>query len=62
MRRKKSSLPIMLDLFDESNSLLILRGDTDKERSTLFLPILGNDEALDGVFYLAKLVEEFVSS
>lgn len=52
----------MLDLFDESNSLLILRGDTDKERSTLFLPILGNDEALDGVFYLAKLVEEFVSS
>jgi hypothetical protein len=49
MRRKNSSLPIKLDLFDESTLLLIFRGESE-ERSTLFLPILGNEEALDGVF------------
>jgi hypothetical protein len=59
--RKNSSLPYTLDLFDESTLLLILRGDIDKEESsTLFLPILGSEEALEGVFNLLYLVEELV--
>lgn len=50
----------MLDLFDGSTLALIFRGDNDKERSTLFLPILGNDEVRDGVIYIACLPEEYV--